>query len=147
MGTAIDGYITTVGALRQVIAGFVNNRDWSAFHTPKNLSTSISIEAAELMERFQWLTTEEAQAAVETSDEAAAVADELADADYNSVVGIIYCLSLSNALNLDVSAAVLGNRGLKRSVGPTNIAIPQTSSGCGSAGQSEKRTNRARARS
>jgi NTP pyrophosphatase (non-canonical NTP hydrolase) len=92
---------TTVGALRQAVAGFVNNRDWQPFHTPKNLSMSIAIEAAELMERFQWLTTEEAQAAVEDPGERAAVADELADI-------VIYCLSLSNALDLDVSSAVLG---------------------------------------
>jgi NTP pyrophosphatase (non-canonical NTP hydrolase) len=62
---------------------------------------SIAIEAAELMERFQWLTTEEAQAAVENPAERAAIADELADI-------LIYCLSLSNALDLDVSSAVLG---------------------------------------
>jgi dCTP diphosphatase len=61
---------------------------------------SIAIEAAELMERFQWLTTEEAQATVEGPDERAALADELADI-------LIYCLSLSNALDLDVSSAVL----------------------------------------
>jgi len=53
------------------------------------------------MERFQWLTTEEAQAAVENPAERAAIADELADI-------LIYCLSLSNALDLDVSSAVLG---------------------------------------
>ena len=67
---------TTVGLLRQAVAEFVNNRDWRPFHTPKNLSMSIAFEAAELMERFQWLTTEEAQAAVEDPDEWAAVADE-----------------------------------------------------------------------
>jgi dCTP diphosphatase len=92
---------TTVGALRQAVADFVNDRDWRPFHTPKNLSMSIAIEAAELMERFQWLTPEEAMAAVGESDERAAVADELADI-------IIYCLSLSNALDLDISSAVLG---------------------------------------
>jgi NTP pyrophosphatase (non-canonical NTP hydrolase) len=62
---------------------------------------SIAIEAAELMERFQWLTTDEAQASVENPAERAALADELADI-------LIYCLSLSNALDLDVSSAVLG---------------------------------------
>jgi dCTP diphosphatase len=92
---------TTIGALRQAVADFVNNREWQTFHTPKNLSMSIAIEAAELMERFQWLTTEEAQASAEDPDERAAVTDELADV-------IIYCLSLSNALDLDISAAVLG---------------------------------------
>jgi NTP pyrophosphatase (non-canonical NTP hydrolase) len=91
---------TTVGVLRQAVADFVNKRDWQPFHTPKNLSMSIAIEAAELMERFQWLTAREAQAAAEDSDERAAVADELADI-------LIYCLSLCNALDLDLSAAVL----------------------------------------
>ncbi len=92
---------TTVGHLRQEVAAFVSNRDWQPFHSPKNLTMSIAIEAAELMERFQWLTTEEAQVAVEDPAEQAAVADELADI-------LIYCLSLSNALDLDVSLAVLG---------------------------------------
>ncbi len=91
---------TTVAALRQAVAAFVDARDWRPFHSPKNLSMSIAIEAAELMERFQWLTTEEAQTAVEDPAEWAAVADEMADI-------IIYCLSLSNALDLDISSAVL----------------------------------------
>jgi NTP pyrophosphatase (non-canonical NTP hydrolase) len=91
---------TTVDELRQAVAAFVDARDWRPFHSPKNLAMSIAIEAAELMERFQWLTTGEAQAAVEDPAERAAVADELADV-------IIYCLSLSNALDLDVSSAVL----------------------------------------
>jgi NTP pyrophosphatase (non-canonical NTP hydrolase) len=92
---------TTVGTLRQAVAAFVDARHWQPFHGAKNLSMSIAIEAAELMERFQWLTTEEAQAAVEDPGERAAVTDELADI-------LIYCLSLSNALDLDVSSAVLG---------------------------------------
>ena len=98
MGTDAN---TTVGALRQAVAGFVDARDWQPFHTPKNLSMSIAIEAAELMEHFQWLTNEEVQVSVHRPDETAAVADELADV-------LIYCLSLSNALDLDVSSAVLG---------------------------------------
>jgi dCTP diphosphatase len=92
---------TTVGQLRQEVAAFVDARDWQPFHSPKNLSMSIAIESAELMERFQWLTTDEAQAAVQDPTERAAVADELADI-------MIYSLSLINALDLDVSSAVLG---------------------------------------
>lgn len=95
---------TTVGALRQAVAAFVDARDWQPFHGAKNLSMSIAIEAAELMERFQWLTTQEAQDAVSDPAERAAIADELADI-------LIYCLSLSNALDLDVSLAVLGKLG------------------------------------
>lgn len=62
---------------------------------------SIAIEAAQLMERFQWLTTQETEDAVADPAEHGAVADELADI-------VIHCLSLNNALNLDVSSAVLG---------------------------------------
>ena len=79
----------------------LNDRDWRPFHTPKNLSMPIAIEAAELMERFQWLTPDEALVALTRPAERAAVADELADI-------VIYCLSLSNALGLDISSAVLG---------------------------------------
>jgi len=64
-----------------------------------------------LMEYFQWLTNEEARVAVQRLDETSAVADELADADADYaiiVVGLIYCLSLSNALDLDFSSAVWG---------------------------------------
>jgi dCTP diphosphatase len=90
---------TTLSALRQAVAAFVDARDWRPFHTPKNLSMSIAIEAAELMERFQWLTPDQAQQAVADSAQRAAVADELADV-------VIYCLSLSNALELDISSSV-----------------------------------------
>jgi NTP pyrophosphatase (non-canonical NTP hydrolase) len=92
---------TTVGQLRQAVAAFVDTRDWRPFHGAKNLSMSIAIEAAELMEHFQWLTPEETLAVLEDPDERAAVADEVADV-------VIYCLSLSNALGLAISSAVLG---------------------------------------
>ena len=67
---------TTIAALRQAVAEFVDARDWRPFHGPKNLLMSIAIETAELMERFQWLTTEEAQDAVEDPAERAAIADD-----------------------------------------------------------------------
>ena len=92
---------TTVSELRQAVAAFVNARDWQPFHTAKNLGMSIAIEAAELMEHFQWLTPDEVLAALGKPAERAAVAGELADI-------VIYCLSLSNALGLDISTAVLG---------------------------------------
>ena len=50
---------TTVGELREAIAGFVKDRSWERFHTPKNLAMSIAIEAAELMELFQWRSSED----------------------------------------------------------------------------------------
>ncbi len=92
---------TTLAQLRSRVAEFVSARSWEQFHTPKNLSGAIAIEAAELMEHFQWLTGEQATAAVQDEAERTAVADEMADV-------LIYTLSLANALGVDVSAAVLG---------------------------------------
>ena len=52
---------TTIAELRSLIDSFVDERDWQQFHSPKNLSMSISIESSELMELFQWLSLEEAK--------------------------------------------------------------------------------------
>ena len=92
---------TTLADLRRRVAEFVAARDWEQFHVPKNLSIAVAVEAAELMEHFQWLTHEQAADALLDEAERAAVADELADV-------LIYALSLANALDVDVSAAVLG---------------------------------------
>ena len=50
---------TTIDELRKVVDRFVEERDWRQFHTPKNLSIALAIEAAELMEHFQWLDPQE----------------------------------------------------------------------------------------
>ena len=90
----------TVAHLRQCVAEFVAARDWEQFHVPRNLSVAIAVEAAELMEHFQWLTHEQAAAAMQEEARRAAVTDELADV-------LIYGLSLANALDVDVSTVVL----------------------------------------
>lgn len=90
---------TTVAELRRLIADFVAERDWSKFHSPKNVSMALAIEAAELMEHFQWLTTEASRRLADDPHKLAAVAEELAD-----VIG--YCLALANELSIDVSSAM-----------------------------------------
>src|SRR5688572_33497724 len=90
---------TTVAELRQLIADFVAERDWSQFHSPKNVSMALAIEAAELMEHFQWLTTEASRDVPADPGKLAAVGEELAD-----VVG--YSFALANELGLDVSTAI-----------------------------------------
>jgi len=89
---------TTIQDLKERMASFVRERDWEQFHTPKNLSMSIAIEAAELMEHFQWLTNE--QSANLEPDALQDVSEELADI-------VIYSLSLSNALQLDLTETIL----------------------------------------
>ena len=89
---------TTVAQLRQRVAEFVDRRDWHQFHTPKNLATSLAIEAAELMEHFQWLTPEQSRAVAGQPERLAAVAAELADV-------LAYLLAMANVLGLDLAAA------------------------------------------
>jgi NTP pyrophosphatase (non-canonical NTP hydrolase) len=90
-----------IATLQQAVRDFRDARDWQQFHSPKNLSMSIAIEAAELMEHFQWLTTTEA-AALAQNDPAArqAIAEELADV-------LIYCFSLADILAFDVAEIIL----------------------------------------
>jgi NTP pyrophosphatase (non-canonical NTP hydrolase) len=92
---------TPIAAIQKAVRDFRDARDWRQFHSPKNLSMSISIEAAELMEHFQWLTTAQA-AALPQEDSAArqAIAEELADV-------LIYCFSLADVLEFDVAEIVL----------------------------------------
>lgn len=90
---------TTVGQLRAAVRQFVSARNWEIYHTPKNLAMSIAIEAAEIMEHFQWRTPEASSALVQDEGLRAEVADELADV-------LIYCLSFANACEIDVSAAI-----------------------------------------
>jgi NTP pyrophosphatase (non-canonical NTP hydrolase) len=92
---------TPIAAIQKAVRDFRDARDWRQFHSPKNLSMSIAIEAAELMEHFQWLTIAQA-AALPQEDSAArqAIAEELADV-------LIYCFSLADVLEFDVAEIVL----------------------------------------
>lgn len=73
---------------------FSQQRDWGQFHTPENLAKSISIEAAELLECFQWSMDGQPTSAVEE------VRDELADV-------MTYCLYLAMSLDLDPEKIIL----------------------------------------
>jgi len=90
---------TTLAALRELVCEFVTARDWQQFHTPKNLSMSLAIEAAELMEHFQWLTPEQSRAIANQPEKLAEVGEELADV-------LCYTLALANELKLDVASAM-----------------------------------------
>jgi dCTP diphosphatase len=50
-----------VNDLRDIIRGFIEDRDWEQFHSPKNLAMALSVEVAEVVEHFQWLTEEQSQ--------------------------------------------------------------------------------------
>lgn len=90
---------TTVQKLRDVVARFVSERRWEKFHSPKNLSMALAIEAAELMEHFQWISTDASRAVADDARKRVAVAEELADV-------LCYTLALANEMNLDLAQAL-----------------------------------------
>ena len=90
---------TTLAELRDLVARFVAERDWEQFHAPKNLSMSLAIEAAELMEHFQWIDMAESRRAGDDPARLAAIREEIADV-------LCYTLALANELKLDLSDAV-----------------------------------------
>jgi NTP pyrophosphatase (non-canonical NTP hydrolase) len=83
--------------LRSDLRAFADERDWDQFHSPKNLSMALSVEAAELLEHFQWLSEEESRSL--SPNLTARAAEELADIQ-------IYLIRLADKLNVDIEAAV-----------------------------------------
>lgn len=90
---------TTLKRLREMVIEFVAEREWERFHDPKNLSMAIAIEAAELMEHFQWVRSEDIPELLKDQKLWAEVRDEVADI-------VCFVLALANALDLDLSAAL-----------------------------------------
>jgi dCTP diphosphatase len=88
---------TDFDRIRKQVRQFVVERDWDQFHSPKNLSMALIVEAAEMVEHFQWLTEE--QSCGLSPEKLAEVELELADIQ-------IYLISLAEKLKLDLVAAV-----------------------------------------
>jgi NTP pyrophosphatase (non-canonical NTP hydrolase) len=94
MSTTSDSLSDLRGRLRQ----FAAERDWEQFHVPKNLAMSVAIEAAEIMEHFQWLTPD--QSAALPHSQRTAVALEIADV-------LLYLVRLADVLDIDPVEAAL----------------------------------------
>jgi dCTP diphosphatase len=95
----MSDHTTSLADLRSSVAAFVAERDWAQFHNAKDLAVSICIEAAELLEEFQWHDAAQVSAASRDPEARERARLELADI-------LVYCLCLSNALGIDVSQAV-----------------------------------------
>jgi len=83
---------TNLNILTEQIKNFADERDWEQFHSPKNLTMALSVEVAELMEHFMWLTQQESRELKESKR--AAVKEEIGDS-------MIYLLRLSDQLGID----------------------------------------------
>ena len=95
---------STIDAIRK----FVHERNWEQFHTPENLAKSISIEAAELLECYQWSDSAR-------SGDNGHVEDELADV-------LTYCIMMADAINVDMDEIVLRKLAKTRQKYPVNKA-------------------------
>ena len=90
---------TTIIELKKIVEDFVNERDWSQFHNPKNLSMALAIEAGELMDIFKWNSTQECDDMMSEKNTKQDATDELADI-------MIYALAFSNRNNINISSAI-----------------------------------------
>ncbi|MEO8163880.1 MAG: nucleotide pyrophosphohydrolase [Betaproteobacteria bacterium] len=93
----------TLEDLRDRLRCFAAERDWEQFHTPKNLAMSVAIEAAELMEHFQWLTAAQSSAIDAGARREAAL--EMADV-------LLYLIRLADVLAVDLAAAARDKIGM-----------------------------------
>jgi NTP pyrophosphatase (non-canonical NTP hydrolase) len=98
--------------LRDMIRTFVNERDWDQFHTPKNIACALSVEAAELLEPFQWLQNGEAQEL--GAEQLEHVRHEMADV-------LVYLIRLADKLDVDLMSAVADKMVLNRAKYPAEL--------------------------
>lgn len=91
---------TNIRYLITQVREFVEERDWEKYLNPKDLAESICIEAAELLQLFQWTKPEESQQFKSKPSKVQRIKEELADV-------VIYCLSMANTLNIDLTTAIL----------------------------------------
>ena len=85
--------------VQQQLRDFAKERDWEQFHTPKNLATALAVEAAELLENFQWLTDKQARTVKDDVERMRRIEEEIADLT-------LYLLRLADVLSLDLQNAV-----------------------------------------
>jgi dCTP diphosphatase len=86
--------------LRQIVAQFVGEREWQQFHAPKNISMALTVEAAELMEHFQWIDAAASRRGALSDEQVAAIGEEVADV-------FCYIMALANELDIDLTKTFL----------------------------------------
>jgi NTP pyrophosphatase (non-canonical NTP hydrolase) len=85
--------------LQQRLRVFAAERHWQPFQTPKNLAMAMVVEAAELVEIFQWMTAEESMAIADDADKHQHLGEEIADV-------MLYLLQIADHADVDLAAAV-----------------------------------------
>ncbi|CAM4319369.1 nucleotide pyrophosphohydrolase [Stenotrophomonas indicatrix] len=99
--------------IQSIIRDFRDERDWKQFHNPKNMAISISLEAAELLEHFQWRTPDESMAHAKSAKDEIAL--EMADI-------AIYLIEMADDIGIDLEGAILAKLELNRKKYPADKA-------------------------
>lgn len=99
--------------IEKLIKNFVNERQWDQFHSPKNLSMALNVEASELLEIFQWMPESESKSVMNDPVKMKAIQEELADIAY-------YLILMSSKLNINLEQAMLEKMKLNESKYPAN---------------------------
>jgi NTP pyrophosphatase (non-canonical NTP hydrolase) len=94
-----DANILDLGALQQRLRQFSDERNWEPFQTPKNLAMAMMVEAAELVEIFQWLTPEQSSQIAANPAVQQHVGEEIADV-------IVYLVQIAQRCGVDIPAAI-----------------------------------------
>ena len=89
----------TIDTLKNFVENFVKERDWSQFHSPKNIAMALAIEASELMDIFKWDSDKDSKEKMFKGISRQEAIDELADI-------IIYAIAFANRNNIDISSAI-----------------------------------------
>ena len=105
----------TLADLVAAVCRFRDERDWSQFHTPKNLAAATAIEAAELQERFLWKTDAEVDRDLADAAKRAGVADEIADV-------VMFAMLLADRLGIDLAEAITAKLAANEQKYPVNLA-------------------------
>ncbi len=92
--------VTNISELKEEVDKYIEEREWKKYHNPKDLSLSLVIELAELMEIFQWEDQESIDEMLDDEEELEKIKDEVADV-------AIYLLSFCNTADIDLSSTVL----------------------------------------
>ncbi len=104
---------TSVKDLKELVSDFVSERNWEKFHTPKNLAVSVTLEAAELLEHFQWSPPAEEGLDQHKLQQ---ISEELSDV-------MAYLLSLANVLQIDVASSMRAKMQKNRKKYPINANL------------------------
>ncbi len=111
----LSSRMSDIADLAHRIRAFRDARDWMQFHNPKNLACSIVLEAAELLEHFQWKTAEESEAYARVPENKEELSTEIADV-------AVYLIELADNLGIDLHAAILRKMAINEAKYPVEKA-------------------------